>query len=173
MGCFHFMYYDVLLALLPVVLLFTEPRRYFELSFVEIRLLKPRDVPFWTDLAAYYRPRLDVSLPPVPLLAGEPLPPGRGSLWVLNRAAPTLLVLLLALPPLLEWFYIHFLTAHHEPPVDTFCLFALWLWCGWTWLRTPKEVERMAGPSSDLPYDAPQVRARPALALPHSESDSI
>src|SRR5207253_4623986 len=28
--CFHFMYYDVLLAALPVLLLFAEPARYFE-----------------------------------------------------------------------------------------------------------------------------------------------
>jgi hypothetical protein len=32
--CFHFMYYDVLLAALPVLLLFTEPRRYLEPIYV-------------------------------------------------------------------------------------------------------------------------------------------
>jgi hypothetical protein len=25
----------------------------------------------------------------------------------------------------------------HSPPFDTFCLLALWAWCGWQWLRKP------------------------------------
>jgi hypothetical protein len=37
--CFHFMYYDVLLAALPVLLLFAEPRRYLEpLYLTNVRL---------------------------------------------------------------------------------------------------------------------------------------
>jgi hypothetical protein len=139
MSCFHFMYYDVLLAILPVCLLFTEPRRYFEQTFLEIRVLRPTAVPFWNELAGYYRPQPGLAMPPVAFLSAVPLPAGRGSLWVLNRAAPTLLVLLLALPPLAEWFYVAFRDAHHEPPFDTFCLFALWLWCGWTWWRSGEE----------------------------------
>jgi hypothetical protein len=30
LSCYHFMYYDVLLAALPVCLLFTDPRRYLD-----------------------------------------------------------------------------------------------------------------------------------------------
>jgi hypothetical protein len=41
-GCFHFMYYDVMISALPVGLLFTEPRRYLrDLAWLRPLLLEP------------------------------------------------------------------------------------------------------------------------------------
>jgi hypothetical protein len=100
LSCLHFMYYDVLLAGLPVCLLFTEPGRY---------------------------------LTPAPV--GRPGPRGG---WVWNPFPPTLLALLIVLPHAADGIDYYFLgRANHYPPLDTFCLIALWLWCGWQWLWAP------------------------------------
>jgi hypothetical protein len=50
---------------------------------------------------------------------------------VLNAAIPTLAVLILLT------LYIPTLFARTPdsiPPLDTYFLIALWLWCGWLWL---------------------------------------
>jgi hypothetical protein len=101
LSCFHFMYYDVLLAGLPIVLLFTDPARY---------------------------------LTPAPFGRAGP----RGG-WVWNAFAPTLLVLLIVLTQAADGVDYWFLGRKSQyPPFDTFCLLALWLWCGWKWLRAPE-----------------------------------
>jgi arabinofuranan 3-O-arabinosyltransferase len=88
LSCFHFMYYDVLLAALPVCALLAEPRPYRQ------------------------QRRLVVAV----LLASVAL----DGLTVLG-----------------QWFL---------PPWETFCLIALWLCCGWLWLR-----QREAGEAESLP----------------------
>jgi hypothetical protein len=128
LSCYHFMYYDVLLAALPLCLLFTEPARYLRLTFWP----RPRE-PLSPALLAYYRPTLaDLTPPPVPLLAS-----GRTPRWVRNPLPPTLLALLIGLSyagPILD-------PTWHFPPWDTFCLLALWAWCAARVLRaeTPGE----------------------------------
>jgi hypothetical protein len=122
LSCYHFMFYDVLLAALPVCLLFTEPRRYLELTFV-----RPPKLPLSPELMAYYQPTWPAVTPAVPLLPG-----GRGR-WVWNPLPPLLLVLLIGLPHLAYQLTRDMIF----PPWDTFCLLALWLWCGWAWLRGP------------------------------------
>jgi len=92
--CFHFMYYDVLLAALAVVLLFTEPRRYLE-----------------------------------PIYVGRHHSRETGNVCVLNRLAPTILVLLIVTQPL--WA----MRVGRIAPGDTVLLLILWAWCGWTWAR--------------------------------------
>jgi hypothetical protein len=100
--CFHFMYYDALLAALPMFLLTAAP---------------PRD---------YLR---------VLLLPVSPTHGGGFSFRVSNRGIGLLLIIVL--------IGIH--AAHgalsqgdmHAPPWDTFYLLAVWLGCGWVWLRTP------------------------------------
>ena len=93
LSCFHFMYYDVLLAALPVCLLFMEPRR------------------------------------------GRAI----GRVWKL--LPPIVLVLLIVLPHMCDWIDYRMgggRQTFHYPPFDTFCLLALWIGCGWRWLRTPE-----------------------------------
>jgi hypothetical protein len=140
LSCFHFMYYDTELALLPVCLLLADWRRYLRLTFVEITLFRPLDEKSYPEWSDYYRPQPEVPTPPMGLLKRVPwLERGQRSLWVVNRAVPTLVLLLIALPPLMEWIYLEWVhKPHHQPPFDTFCLLALWAWCVWTWARTPE-----------------------------------
>ena len=53
MMCYHFMYYDVLLAALPVALLFMQPRRWLEPIFVAVLPLAAASLPAgllrWTN----------------------------------------------------------------------------------------------------------------------------
>jgi hypothetical protein len=105
--CYHFMYYDVLLAALPVLLLFTEPRRYLEPIYVG------------------GQPNGKVSL----------FAPS-SKVWIWNRMAPTMLVLLIATQFL--WFAGDLWKFSSE----NLLLAMLWMWCGWTWLY---ENESAAG----------------------------
>jgi hypothetical protein len=131
MCCYHFMYYDVLLGFLPLGLLFTDPRRYLKpllLAVVPLRrsLADP-------GLIAYYQP----ALPRGAIRPSPWLRPAYGQIWVLNRMAPTLFLLLVAVQhlfPLFNW------GCHYGQPWDTFCLMWLWLWCSWQWLRRGEKV---------------------------------
>ncbi len=141
--CFHFMYYDILLTALPMFLLLTEPQRYLERAFVAI---VPLTEPFLGKrLADYYQLRPARAYPmPMPLVPSPlPLSPatgergwgeGLGNVWVWNRMAPSMIVVLIIIE-----FAITPLTLNMPPawavPWDTFCIIVLWLWCGWRWRR--------------------------------------
>ncbi len=125
--CFHFMYYDVLLTALPVFLLFADPAR----------LLRP------TILLAITRQEEETTRP------------NPRSLCLVNSAVLTILGLLAVVeyvfPHLgLEVFVwakplaplhkhlplpLEFTTSLMGTPWNTLLLLALWLWCGWLWLR--------------------------------------
>jgi hypothetical protein len=107
--CFHFMYYDVLLAAFPVCLLFVDARRD----------LGP------TRVVGGPLPVLQKITPPGSLLWRF-----YRQAWGWNRLGPTLLVLLLLTQPLRTWLQ----GGPLDQPWDTFCLLALWLWCGRLWL---------------------------------------
>lgn len=84
-SCYHFMYYDVMIAGLPVLLLLTEPRRYLQSAFWR-----------WPN-------------------------------WLSGLVPPLLLLVMVTVPPLgcvLDPTY-------HFPPVETFALLLLWMWCGY------------------------------------------
>lgn len=136
--CFHFMYYDVLLAALPVLLLFTEPRRYLQPRF--LALIPLTAARLGDKQADYYRPGFPTTYPPPPPL----LAAGYGNVWVLNSMALNLFAFLLAtnvvLPPLGFGLY--------SGPWDTYCLMALWLWSGWLWMRQPDPAVWPAGEAS-------------------------
>jgi hypothetical protein len=130
LGCYHFMYYDSLLAALPVCLLLTHPREFLRVRFLGRATTPPPEV------LPYYAPRLEEP-PPMPLLRE-----GRTPRWVKNSFVLTLLVPLGALPALS--FAID--PSGHLPPFETYCLLALWVWCGWKWWRGDREEKpRTAG----------------------------
>jgi hypothetical protein len=179
MTCYHFMYYDLLLAALPVFLLLTEPRRFLQPKLLAIRPLAGGEA--GKDLAAFYGPRPPTGMPP----AVPPLAARHGHVWVLNSFTLTLIALLYATEHALRnmgvevmasgrflqsWPVVasvplkqpvKFSTEWMGTPTDTFCLLVLWLWCGWQWLRLPRPAPRSApgrvalGPAEgNGPFDA-------------------
>jgi hypothetical protein len=119
LSCFHFMYYDVLLAALPVFALLAEPGRYLKRRRLAVTFV------VMVFLCSAY---LNVLLFQIPLDATAG---GRAVLLSVARLG--------ALLGLDRWSY---------PPWDTFCLMALWLCCGWLWLR-----QRNEGEARSLPGD--------------------
>jgi hypothetical protein len=119
LGCYHFMYYDVLLAALPVALLFTQPGRWLEPIFVAVVPLAAASLP--AGLRRYYAAGLPQGLPPAgaTLRAGAPV-------WVLNRFVPTVTAVLVV---------VEDLTVPKDFPFATVGLILLWAWCGWQLLR--------------------------------------
>jgi hypothetical protein len=107
LGCFHFMYYDVLLAALPVYLL----------------------------LALVWHGQEIVPQRAAPQRAAGFIPAG------INPAArlPLILLALFFLVPHtadgIDYLVTNGRPIFHSPPFDTFCLLALWAWCGWHWFR--------------------------------------
>jgi hypothetical protein len=119
--CFHFMYYDVLLAALPVLVLLTEPRRFLEPLLVAIIPLGKQQL--GENLVDYYQPRLTHSHPPpvLYLAAGYP------NVWVLNRMIPTVVTFLFATASVLPFWGVGI----RDLPWDTLGLLFLWAWCAW------------------------------------------
>jgi len=132
--CYHFMYYDFLVAGLPMLLLFTEPRRYFQVHF-----LSGSEPPslgsgaIAAEMQRYYQPSLeDLTPPPLPLL-----PHGRLPRWVVAPIPPLLLFLMLAVPALSCLLD----PSYHFPPWETLILLVLWAWCGYRlWKRANHRV---------------------------------
>ena len=190
MSCYHFMYYDALLAALPVFLLFTQPQHFLEpmiLSLAWVRRGFRHPEILRDPWAAPPRER--------PLTRSLSRPAYR-RLWVMNRMAPTFLLLLLAVQtiPWFQWGWLSegpwktfFLMWQWlvenipwlqlgwliEAPWDTFFLMGLWLWCGWLWARQSvgrqgdKETRRQGDKETE---DSPclLVSLSPCLPIPAS-----
>jgi hypothetical protein len=158
--CFHFMYYDMVLAALPVFLLLTEPARFLRPKLLAIRPLSEAEL--GAGPATYYGPWVAEDWPPeLPSLTARP-----GNMWVLNSLTLTLIAALffvehglrniafkiaasgtfeISWPVGRMWEFRDphlFATTFKGTPLDTFCLLALWLWCGWLWLWMPREAQR-------------------------------
>ncbi len=151
MSCIHFMYYDVVLAALPVFLLLTEPHRYLQPVLVAVKFLPTDSVK--GDLARYFRPGLEKIVPS----SIAWLPAGYRNLCVLNSLTLSLIVLLavsdLLLPLIGIKVSVSASALKHAPlpmpieysttcdgtPWPTFCILALWAWCAWLWLRASHE----------------------------------
>jgi hypothetical protein len=159
LSCFHFMYYDVLLTALPMFVLLAEPRRFLDPILVAIVPLARSPA----DLTAYYDPWLVERAPLAPVLE-----PGLRNIWVLNRAVPSALALLVAIEhgfPQLgigasvtsTWWtsQLKITTSLYEEgqPWDTLCILSLWFWCGIVWLRTPV----LHPPKAPVPPALPEV----------------
>jgi hypothetical protein len=156
MSCLHFMYYDVMLTFLPLCLLFNDPRSFLQVRFWRFRFWRPPPEPLPAENQEYYRPSL-APPPPMPLMPG-----GRVARWVINPLPPLLLVLLLALPPLMVWYD----PGYRFPPVDTFCILAIWGWCGWTvWNQRTPALPAVSEDENPYPAitGAETVSARPTV----------
>ena len=141
--CFHFMYYDVLLSIFPVFLLFAEPEQYL-------------------------RPVVLVAAPLEQVRHEGYVPVPEQPLCLLNNMVLTLLAALAALeyvvPQLgLELFlWVHALAPWPEivpqplefsfgfmgTPWNTFALLVLWLWCARLWRQQLAENKRASSTSA-------------------------
>jgi hypothetical protein len=124
MSCFHFMYYDTLLAALPLFLLFTDP------DLLALRFWGPRPT---GELLDYYRPVEDSEgevevwpLPPVPLLRGA-----YRLRALLNPVPLTVFALIIVVCQTAPGFD----SSWNFPPFDTYFLWCLWVWCGFQLIR--------------------------------------
>jgi hypothetical protein len=124
MSCFHFMYYDVLLAALPLCLLFTEPAQYLVRRYVAVARLPQLPA----EVSTYFRPGIACQSAP----NSFDLAAGVRSVWVMNSVIPTLAIFLLVTAYVFPFFGAH----HAGPPWSTFTIMALWLWCGWRLARS-------------------------------------
>jgi hypothetical protein len=149
-ACFHFMYYDTTVAVLPVALLFTEPRKYLEPMFLVWRPVTPVD-------REYYRPTMDNLAPPE-----LPLESGWRPRWVVNPLPPVLLLLLLGSTPLFikVWTDVDPEHSYFFPPVDTFSLLLIWAWCGFQVACGPYRLQ-FVSPEPTVPTTVPTI-ASPA-----------
>jgi hypothetical protein len=109
--CYHFMYYDTLLTVLPLFLLTAAPLRYYlRVSFVPLG--KNGE-----DVGSNALPRRGVAFD------------------ISNRAISLGLIAVLVGIQLVN---VHEQWGHaYGTPFDTFFLLLVWLGCGWVWLRTP------------------------------------
>jgi hypothetical protein len=169
LSCFHFMYYDVLLTALPMFVLLAEPRRFLEPILVALVPLRRVS----GDLGPYYDPWPAERAPVPPVVE-----PSVRSIWVLNRAVPSALALLLAIEhgfPHLgigasvtsTWWtsQLKITTSLYDEgqPWDTLCILGLWLWCGILSLRAPA----LQPAKTPVPPGLPEVI--PAIAAPSQQ----
>jgi hypothetical protein len=121
MMCYHFMYYDVLLAYLPVALLFTEPRRYPKPLFIGMWPFG-RSKPSAELLDAYRPDHYFHRRSWLPYLHGY------GLLLLVNSLVITLVAALISIQYVFPSFGLN---VYHCTPWDTFILIGLWLWCAY------------------------------------------
>lgn len=131
--CFHFIYYDSLLAVLPVTMLIADPQRFVRPIILAVSPAPP-------GLARYFSPR-----PMSDPLSEEFVRTAPRTAAVLNSfvltALAALLVIGLAFPgwdvgatvsvgALERLRPLTFSTGQHGTPWETFVLLALWVYCG-------------------------------------------
>jgi hypothetical protein len=162
LSCYHFMYYDVLLSLLPLFLLFAEPRRYFEPRFLG-----------WEPLVFWYPPELapwrvattQGRSPPGRVRGGVAsflALPGANYGWIANPFALLALVFVVlneqVLEPNPDWFpeWLRIFKIYGFP-WNTVCLLVLWLWCAWLWVRQPRDTQKQTSAYGQLPLTAVEL----------------
>jgi hypothetical protein len=124
-ACYHFMYYDLLLAALPLTLLFADPARF-------LPLLRWRGLFPPPDAEPSAQSPLLFAVLRGSWVSAFTLRPR----WFRNLWALALLAMLLLSPVV---FYL-WSAEEPSPPWDALCLFGFWLWCGWEVL-TAHEVD--------------------------------
>jgi arabinofuranan 3-O-arabinosyltransferase len=135
--CFHFIYYDCLLAVLPMTMLLADPRRFVRPILVAVGPAPPK-------LAGYFSPRPLAELPHSDLGPVRPFSAAVLNSFVLTAFASLILIeqgltnLNAKATILLErnrdgetlQNALTFSTGQHGTPWDTFVLLALWGYCG-------------------------------------------
>jgi hypothetical protein len=151
LSCFHFMYYDILLTVLPMVLLFVEPRRYFEPSFLAwepLVLWHPPEFTPWRTVNHHGQAppgRIRAGVVSLLTLAG----PNYG--WIQN---PFPLLALAALLLIEQVFEAQNILPAKGFPWNTVVVILLWLWCAWLWTR-----QRFVAPKAEKAYGSLPVTA--------------
>jgi hypothetical protein len=148
LGCFHFMYYDILLTALPVLLLLMDYR-----AFLRPRMLAVQDVAH-AHLSATFLPNAGTKEKRLVMAAAQV---ERGGICVLNSLTLTLIALLAVSDSFFPYWGIDvsvsipwlkdgpiptplkYSMAVAGTPWSTFCIVALWAWCGWRWLKMVEE----------------------------------
>lgn len=170
--CFHFMYYDVLLSYLPVMLLFLPARPYWRPRCWRRQLL------IWEERAVCQR--LGPGGAAVSGVAPRPAGPlrfQRRLVWELPTASPygwlrnpfpplVLLLLLFLETPLRGLCSEESASNLLFWPLETYALLALWSWCGLMWLwRRPVAYGRPL--ARGVPSESqPESSAGPAMLTP-------
>jgi arabinofuranan 3-O-arabinosyltransferase len=135
--CFHFIYYDSLLAAFPAVLLLTDPQRFLRPTLLTIS-------PVPRELAAAYSARPVEGVPQPAVVAASPM-----NSAILNSFVLTAVALLIFIEQGFSNLDVHasvsvgmlpsngvvpnpltFSTSQGGSPWDTFVLLALWAYCG-------------------------------------------
>jgi hypothetical protein len=144
LSCYHFMYYDVLLTAFPVFLLLSEPRRYWEPTFLAWEPLvlwhAPEFAPWRSVNAQGYAAPRRIRAGVVSFVAL----PGANYGWMKNPF-PLLVVVLLVL--IEQVFEARSWLPTHGFPWNTVTLLILWGWCAWHWTR-----QRFNTPKADKAY---------------------
>lgn len=172
--CYHFMYYDVLLTFLPLMLLFTAGGSDY------LRSQLPARQPLqWQAWFPRWWVRLDTN-PQRPsacatAVLGLLRLPARVTYGLMRN--PVELLLLAALLVIenparavslewmelihdwVEWFWIPVTRTDHSfgdfgTPWNTYVLILLWLWCAWAWTRETARAGRLGGESSRVLVEA-------------------
>jgi arabinofuranan 3-O-arabinosyltransferase len=134
-ACYHFMFYDVLLAVLPLTLLFADPRRFLPVDRWQGPLPDLKTAPATTAIQvespAPTKSPLLLLLVQGNWVAAFALRPQ----WWRLLIPPVLLALLLT-SRFFDDLWMFDVTA---PPWDTLLLLGVWLWCGWEVLTRESE----------------------------------
>jgi hypothetical protein len=162
LSCYHFMYYDVLLTMLPIFLLLAEPQRYYQPRFLA-----------WEPLVFWYPPELAPwravtnkgRSPPGRVRAGVAaflaLPTANYG-WIANPFPLLAMAFLVLNEQVLEanpdWFpqWLRIFKTYGFP-WNTVCLVVLWLWCAWLWTRQPAETQKRGPAYGRLPASAVEL----------------
>jgi hypothetical protein len=175
--CFHFMYYDVVLTFLPVMLLLADPRRYLRPRLWERQPLQweRRVLPGrqrWGAARALAAAIAVFRLPTTPPQRGREvavlrLPARTLYGWLRNSFALLMLLILLAIEgPLRTWGY----TSLSEP-LDTYMVIFLWAWCGaWVWWKGRALTPR---PSRRVPLRQEAAAAQSLPGLSRASADGL
>ena len=118
--CYHFMYYDLMLAALPVALLLLRPLEYLQPMLVGTKSSGQGLQPYEARLPTKY-----------PLTPEHPRPR-----WVWSRVVITLAIAI-AVMHQWEWVLWHWRGGRKKLalmiPWDQMGLLLVWGWCGWQW----------------------------------------
>ena len=152
-SCFHFMYYDTLLAALPLLLLFTRPGGSWLAPWRSLGRTQGRFfAAIWSSRPWLGSWRTLVKTVRSFFVELELEGPG---------VVPWITLVLLIPPAYVAWWYYQ---DYVYPPYDTYVLLGLWVWCGWWTVRAENKylrALRQNGERDDKPSLAADIWPAP------------